>query len=110
MGEWYGRADLYVMSSRFEGFPDTLAEAMACGLSAVAFDCDTGPRDIICHEMNGLLVPPNDLADLTDALDHVMDNDSLRNRFATQAVMIRERLSMPQIAGMWENFFKEFNK
>lgn len=106
VGEWYERADLYVMSSRFEGFPNTLAEAMAHGLAAVSFDCDTGPRDIIRHEVDGLLVPPGDVAGLTAALNLLMSNVALRRRFAKRAVEVRERFSMERIAGMWEELFE----
>jgi glycosyltransferase involved in cell wall biosynthesis len=110
VGEWYERADLFVLSSRFEGFPNTLVEAMAYGLPVVSFDCDTGPRDIIRHEVNGLLVPPGDVAGLTEALDQLMCDESLRQHFAARAVEVRERFSMVRIAGMWETFFKEVNK
>lgn len=106
VGEWYERADLYVMSSRFEGFPNTLAEAMAHGLAAVSFDCDTGPRDIIRHEVDGLLVPPGDVAGLTAALNRLMSDAALRQRFAERAVEAKERFSMERIAGMWEELFE----
>lgn len=110
VGEWYERADLYVMSSRFEGFPNTLVEAMAYGLPAVSFDCDTGPRDIIRHEVDGLLVPPGDVAGLAAALDWLMDDAALRKQFAERAVEVRERFSMKRIAGMWEELFEEIGK
>ena len=110
VGEWYERADLYVMSSRVEGFPNTLAEAMAHGLAVVSFDCDTGPRDIIRHEVDGLLVPPGDVAALTAALDRLMDDATLRQQFAERAVDARRRFSMARIAGTWEDLFKEIMK
>jgi len=107
VAEWYKRAQCYVMSSRLEGFPNTLAEAMAHGLPAVSFDCDTGPRDIIRHEIDGLLVPSGDLVGLIGALDCLMRDSSLRQQFAARAVDIRERFSMEKITRMWEILFNE---
>jgi glycosyltransferase involved in cell wall biosynthesis len=110
VGEWYERADLYVMCSHFEGFPNTLAEAMAHGLPTVSFDCDTGPRDIIRHEIDGLLVPPGDVAGLSAALDRLMGDAALRTRFAARALEVRKRFSIERIAGMWEELFAEVRK
>ena len=107
IGQWYECADLYVMSSRFEGFPNTLAEALAYGLPAVSFDCDTGPRDIIRHEVDGLLVPAGEVVGLTAALDRMMGDPELRQRFSARAIEARERFSMERIAGLWETLFAE---
>ena len=107
VGRWYAAADLYVMSSRFEGFPNTLVEAMAHGLPAVSFDCDTGPRDIVRHGVDGLLVPAGDTDALEGALHGMMADPSLRHRFAQRAVEARERFSIEKIAAMWEALFEE---
>lgn len=107
VGEWYAAADLYVMSSRFEGFPNTLVEAMAYGLPAVSFDCDTGPRDIIRHGTDGLLVPTGDAAGLVAALAELMRDDARRRQFGAGAQEVRGRFSMERIAGAWESLFQE---
>jgi GalNAc-alpha-(1->4)-GalNAc-alpha-(1->3)-diNAcBac-PP-undecaprenol alpha-1,4-N-acetyl-D-galactosaminyltransferase len=106
VGDWYRRADLYVMSSRFEGFPNTLAEAMAHGCAVVSFDCDTGPRDIIRHGQDGLLVTPvRDVTALAQALDRLMGDDAQRQRIAARAAEVRERYSMEKILAMWDSLF-----
>lgn len=107
INEWYEKANLFVMSSRFEGFPMTLVEAMAYGLPAVSFDCDTGPRDIIRHEVDGLLVRPGNVAELTAALDRLMSDDLLIERFSERAVEVRERFSRERIVAMWEKLFED---
>lgn len=105
VGDWYARASLYVMSSDFEGFPNTLVEAMACGLPAVSFDCDTGPRDIIRHDTDGFLVPPGDAEGMQVAVDRLMADAALRAAFARRALDVRERFSMEKITAMWEGLF-----
>lgn len=102
VGDWYDRADLYVLSSRFEGFPNTLVEAMASGLPAVSFDCDTGPRAIIRSGVDGVLVQQEDVRALSDALSHLMGNGQLRDRYAARAIEARDRFSIGQVAAEWE--------
>jgi glycosyltransferase involved in cell wall biosynthesis len=102
VGDWYARADLYVMSSRYEGFPNTLAEAMAHGCAAVSYDCDTGPRDIIRDGVDGLLVRPvGDVPALADALDRLMGDEATRYAMGCRAIEVQHRYSPERIFGMW---------
>lgn len=106
VGDWYERADLFVMSSRFEGFPNALSEAMAHGCAVVSYDCDTGPRDLIRHEVDGLLVRPvGDVSALAGALCRLMEDDVLREQFANRSVEVRERFALSKISMMWHQLF-----
>jgi glycosyltransferase involved in cell wall biosynthesis len=107
VADWYEHGDLYVMSSDFEGFPNTLAEALAHGLPAVSLDCDTGPRDIIRHGVDGLLVPAGDEVGLAQALDRVMADSDLRSSLAARSIDARERFSLEKVSAMWEELFEQ---
>ncbi|WP_419341152.1 glycosyltransferase family 4 protein [Achromobacter sp. PD1] len=106
VGDWYESADLYVLTSRFEGLSNTLLESMASGLAAVSFDCDTGPREIIREGVDGVLVRPNgDVPALCKALDAVMRNDADRARMAQAAIDVRDRFSAARVLEKWQELF-----
>jgi len=110
VGDWYELAKLYVMTSRSEGFPNTLAEALAHGLPAVSVDCDTGPRDIVRHEIDGLLVPPEDSPALVAALDRLMGDADLRAAMGARAVDARQRFSVEHVSSRWEQLFNDLRR
>lgn len=106
IGEWYQSSDLYVLSSRMEGLSNTLLEAMASGLAAVAVDCDTGPREIIRNEIDGVLVnPPDDEDALAAHLSDLMAHPEKRQALARRAVDVRDRFSMPRVMTLWGKLF-----
>jgi len=106
VAHWYEKAELYVLSSRAEGLSNTLLEAMACGLAVVAFDCDTGPRDIVNDGVDGLLVrPAGDVSALAQVLGRAMDDAALRARLGAAAQQVRARYAMAVIAARWQALF-----
>lgn len=101
-GGWMTEADLLVAPSRFEGFPNVVAEAVVAGLPVVAFDCDFGPREMIRHGSNGLLVPAEDVGALAEAMARLVEDDALRHRMTASAAEVRAALRPDRILGEWD--------
>lgn len=99
---WLRGADLFALTSSFEGFSYALAEAQACGLPAVALDCPFGPSEIIQHEKTGVLVPPGDDAALVLALDRCMQDEPFRRGMAANCLAQADRFTPETIAPLWE--------
>lgn len=107
IGQWYEQSDLYVLSSRVEGLSNTLIESMACGLPAVAFDCDTGPREIVRDGIDGVLVRPvEDAEALAAHLYGLMTNHERRAALGRRAVDVRDRFSMVRVMALWHHVFE----
>ncbi|GAA2387801.1 glycosyltransferase family 4 protein [Nonomuraea africana] len=96
---------LYVLSSRFEGLPMVMIEAMAHGLPVVAFDCPTGPREVITHDVDGVLVPPQDVDALARAITELIEDEPRRRRLGAQAVRTVEAYSTRTVAPKWLELF-----
>lgn len=95
-------ASVFVLSSRYEGFPNVLCEAMACGLAVVSTDCVSGPGEIVEHGVNGLLVPVDDAPAMADALSHLLGDDGLRSRLGERASKIKQTHRISEIMKMWD--------
>ena len=95
---------MFVMASRYEGMPNALMEAMACGLPCVSTDCDFGPGELIADHENGILVAVDDEKALAAAMAEIADDPALAKRLSEKAVGIRETHSGDKIAAQYHAY------
>jgi glycosyltransferase involved in cell wall biosynthesis len=101
----YCDSSIYVMSSRYEGFPMVLIEAMSCGLPIVSFDCEHGPREIITDEHDGFLVEPNNIIKLAEKICILIEQEDLRFKMGLLAIEKIKSFSKETIMKKWIELF-----
>jgi glycosyltransferase involved in cell wall biosynthesis len=102
-------SSMFVLSSRAEGLPMVLLEAMSTGMPVVAFDCPTGPRELIEEGVDGRLVPPGDVDALAAALVELIEDPDRRRAMGAAAFESSRRFFMPVVRDSWERFFAELS-
>lgn len=106
LANWYERADIYVMTTSFEGFPNSMLEALAHGRASIAFDVLAGLRELSDDGRRFMLLPDRDHEDeLTEALRAFMSSAELREQFAATAKEVTHVYSEQTILSLWDNLF-----
>jgi glycosyltransferase involved in cell wall biosynthesis len=99
--EFLRSAEMFVLSSRVEGFPNALVEAMACGCAVIAADCPSGPAEIVDDAVDGVLVASGDAGALAAAMARLMDGDEDRRRLGRAAAKSAGRFQLEAIGRRW---------
>ncbi|HEV7322483.1 MAG TPA: glycosyltransferase family 4 protein [Ensifer sp.] len=102
--EWIDAGDIFVLSSRFEGFPNVLLEAMSAGLASIAFDCPWGPSDIIDTPDVGMLLPAENVEQLAEAMNLLANDAALRQKIGSAgARTVAARYAPTTVLQQWDN-------
>ena len=104
--KWYQKSPIFVLSSRMEGFPNVLCEAMAYGCACVSFDCIAGPNEIITDKIDGYLVRNGDLHALSTRINLLINDAEERRRIGKEAMKIIHRLNIDSIMGQWDKIIQ----
>ena len=101
---YLSKAQIFAFTSVIEGYPNALIEGMANGLAPISFDCSAGPSDIIENNVNGFLIPINDIALFAKKLNELISNHTLRAKFQKEALQVLEKNELKTIAKRYQDF------
>jgi glycosyltransferase involved in cell wall biosynthesis len=101
IGEYYRKAAVFAMSSRAEGLPMVLIEAKSYGIPVIAFDCKTGPQEIVNNEQDGFLIPCFDTEIYAQNLSKLMQEPELRRKLSQNALKDRNRFLIENSLQLW---------
>jgi glycosyltransferase involved in cell wall biosynthesis len=103
---FFAHADVFVLSSRYEGMPNVVLEALACGLPIVAFDCPHGVSEIVHDGVNGRLLPAEDVPALTAALVSLLRDSATRTGMRNAIPGTLSSFAAPAVSARWNALFQ----
>lgn len=106
----YLESSIYIMSSRYEGMPMVLLEAMSCGLPVISFDCPCGPKDIIKNNEDGFLIPFGNVRLMAEKIEELIIDEEKRKLFGKNARKNIQRFSQDKIMNQWKELFENLLK
>ncbi len=98
------KADLFVLSSLWEGFPNAILEAMVCEVPVVSYDCSSGPSDIITSGLDGILVPPKDTDELYRAMEDILNRPDFMENIVQNTKQRAKDFSIENVIGQYEEY------
>lgn len=104
--DFYRKAAIFISTSRLEGFPNALTEALTMGCACIATNCPTGPSELISHEENGILVEVDNISDIRNQLVKLIESEDLRKKLGYRAKESAKKYAINKIALQWENFIE----
>jgi glycosyltransferase involved in cell wall biosynthesis len=106
-GAWIESADIFVLSSEYEGWPNVVVEAMGAALPILASECEFGVSELISHNNTGLLAPVNDSQALAAGLRTLLDDEGMRARLAKNAAAEAAQYTIENISAQWDEIIGE---
>ncbi len=107
--KYYKNASIFVMTSRFEGFPMVLLEAQQNSIPLIAYDCFTGPSEIIDNDKNGYLIDYGDREEFIKKLEIMMNNKEILTRFSKYSYDSVKKYDIKEIINEWEKVLEEIS-
>lgn len=101
-------SEIFVLSSKSEGLPMVLLEAMSQGMVCVSYDCISGPSEIITNNVDGILVKDQDKNEMINQLGNLVNNQQLRERIRSNTPKSLEKFSLEKVGSKWEELFNSF--
>lgn len=107
ISKYYNNATIFVFTSKSEGFPNALMEAMYFGLPCISTNCPNGPSDLIQDGINGFLIEVDNRHQLEEKLTHLMNHENIRQELSRNAILSTKKFEMKFIVKAWEKYINE---
>lgn len=102
------KSEIFILTSRHEGLPMVLIEAMSQGMVCISYDCISGISEVITNNIDGILVKDQDKNEMTIQLENLVNNYHLRERIRSNTPHSLDKFSLETVGAKWERLFKSF--